>query len=151
MSKKGAFALFAGLLAGAATGVLFSPTSGKKFRDKLQKEIKKGGYGKDSIYTHFKGLAEEVKNSAEDGIKATGLDKKVKNVANKAKATTKKTMKKVKSTKAKVKKVAKAVKAEIKDDMKKAKKVTKAVKAELKSDVKKIKKVAAKKTTPKKK
>lgn len=76
MSKKGMFALFAGLVAGTATGVLFSPTSGKKFRESLKKEVKAGGTGSKSVYKHFKALATNIKQTAEEEIKSSGLDKK---------------------------------------------------------------------------
>jgi gas vesicle protein len=145
MSKKGIFALAIGI----ATGVLFSPTTGKKFREKLQKEIKKGGYGKDSIYGHFKGLAEEIKQATEDGIQKSGLDKKAAKVIKKVNTAKNKLIRTAVKTEAKIE-------AKVKNTVKKTVKKAKAIKKQVpttksaKSAVKKIvKKAVQPKTTTK--
>lgn len=161
MSKKGIFALAIGIAAGAATGVLFSPTSGKKFRDKLKKEVQKGGFGKDSIYSHFKGLAEEIKHAAEEGIEKAGLDEKAAKIVRKVKSAKNKLVKKAatveKQVEQKVKSTAKkALKNKsVASVVKKAKKVQKAVTSKAKpatpsKSTKAAKKPSASKSTTKK-
>lgn len=103
MSSKGKFALLVGLLAGAATGVLFTPTNGKKFREQLKKDVKKGGYGKDSLWKHFEGMANEIRETANEAYDGSKLDKKV----SKATKTVKSAQKKAKSNVSKAKTVAK--------------------------------------------
>jgi gas vesicle protein len=128
MSKKGIFALLAGVAAGTVTGVLFSPTSGKKFRQKLKKEIDSGGYGKKSLFTHFSGLAKDIKNAAETEMKNSGLDKKAKNFVEKVKTAEQNLEKKLKkSTKKVSKKATSKVKSAAKKTIKAANKVDKKV------------------------
>lgn len=151
MSKKGVFALFAGLVAGAATGVLFSPTSGKKFRDKLKKEIDKGGYGKDSLYTHFKGIAEDIKNTTEEGIELAQKNPKVAKAVKKAVATKKKVSAKAKAVAkkvvSKVDKLEDQVSATVKKTKKTASKKVNAAKSTAKKVVKKAAATKKKVTT----
>ncbi len=124
MSKRGKLALFVGLAAGVATGVLFTPKSGKKFRDKLKKEIDKGTLNKDSLFSHFKTLANDIKLSAQKKISET--ESKAKKTVSKAKSTVKKAKAQVKTNTKKVtavvnkskkivKKAAKDIKTEISD------------------------------------
>lgn len=113
--SKGKFALMVGLLAGAATGVLFTPTNGKKFRDKLKKEIKKGGTGKNSLYKHFKDIAEEIKDSAADSLQGTKIEKKVKSQIKSAKSTAKKAKSAVRKSVKIAKSATKEIKSELKD------------------------------------
>lgn len=125
MASKGKFALMVGLLAGAATGVLFTPTNGKKFRDKLKKEIKKGGFGKESLYKHFQSIANEIKDTASESIKGTELEKAVKKTvkqattkANSAKKDVKSKVKKAKAAAKKSVKIAKNASKEIQKEFK---------------------------------
>jgi gas vesicle protein len=132
MSNKGKFALLVGLAAGVATGVLFSPTSGKKFRTKLKKEIDKGGLGKESLFTYFKGLANEIKTTADKKLTDAKVTKsKITDKVSKVKKSATK-----KATKAKKTVTAKAKKA--KTVVKKSKKIAKEAVAEIAQEVKNL-------------
>jgi gas vesicle protein len=77
MSHKGKLALLIGLAAGAATGILFAPTKGKEFRKKMKKEIADGGMGEKSLWNHFKGMANEIKDVSEDAYSGSSAEKAV--------------------------------------------------------------------------
>jgi gas vesicle protein len=117
-----------GLLAGAATGVLFTPVNGKKFRDKLSKEIKKGGYGKESLYKHFQSIAHEIKDTASESLKGTELEKTVKQKVKQAKT-------KAKTAKKEVKSKVKQAKSAAKKSIKIAKDASKEIKKEIKGSM----------------
>ena len=53
-------ALFAGLIAGTALGVLFSPKKGKEIRKNISDEIDKGGTGLKSIKDTLFGVGHEI-------------------------------------------------------------------------------------------
>jgi gas vesicle protein len=136
MSKRGKLALFVGLAAGVATGVIFSPDSGKKFRDKLKKEIDKGTLNKDSLFSHFKTLANDIKAKAAEKLSETESKtkktvSKVKKAAGKAKSTAKSTVKKAKTE---VKSTAKKVKTAVK----KSKKIASDAVSEIKDELKEV-------------
>ena len=63
---KGLKALVAGVIAGTALGVLFSPKKGTEIRKDLQKEIKGGGSGFHTVKGTLMGMGAEVKDVVGD-------------------------------------------------------------------------------------
>jgi len=131
---KGLKALVAGVVAGTALGIFFSPKKGKELRKGIKSEVKKGGTGldvlKDTVVEMGKDIGETCKECYEDlsdteefqegKKKATEYAKMAKTEATKAykKNVPLKTRRKVKKT---VKK-AKASVEKAKKQIKKAKK-----------------------------
>ena len=50
---------------GTILGVLFAPRKGKEMREKLKAEVKKGGYGAETLKESFIGIGKEVGAAAE--------------------------------------------------------------------------------------
>lgn len=63
---KGIKALLAGLLAGTALGILFSPKKGGDIRKNFKKELDEGGIGLDTLKDTVVGIGKEIKDSAQD-------------------------------------------------------------------------------------
>lgn len=63
---KGLKALLAGLLAGTALGILFSPKKGEDIRKNFKKEINSGGTGLNTLKDTVVGLGKEIGDSAKD-------------------------------------------------------------------------------------
>lgn len=78
---KGKFSLFLGALLGATFGLLFAPTKGKEFREKLKKEREKGGSGFDTVKSHAEKMHSDIAGSIQQITKC----KKFKQITNKAK------------------------------------------------------------------
>jgi gas vesicle protein len=116
---KGLKSLAAGLLAGTALGILFSPKKGKEIRKGIKNEIEEGGTGlcslKETVLEMGKEIGDtckecytEVKNSEEFSKGKETLKKAYKeNVPKKARKTISEGISKAKKTVEKVKKAAK--------------------------------------------
>lgn len=60
---KGLKALLAGLLAGTALGILFSPKKGKEIRKDLKTEVDKGGTGLKTVTDTIVEMGKEIKGT----------------------------------------------------------------------------------------
>lgn len=63
---KGLKSLIAGIAAGTALGVLFSPKKGKDIRDGIKKEIHKGGSGLSEIKETLVGMGKDLHETCKD-------------------------------------------------------------------------------------
>lgn len=72
--------LIAGLLAGTALGILFSPDKGDKIRKDIKKEINKGGTGLSTIFGVYKKMGKEIGESAKETYENEEFQKKVEKV-----------------------------------------------------------------------
>lgn len=100
--------LIAGLLAGTALGILFSPDKGDKIRKDIKKEVDKGGTGLSTIFGVYKKMGKEIGETAQvEKIKDYGkklvkdnvpvkYQKQAKGAFQKAKSVAKKAVKRVK-------------------------------------------------------
>ncbi|MBI2634325.1 YtxH domain-containing protein [Candidatus Peregrinibacteria bacterium] len=66
---KGLKGLIAGVIAGTALGVLFSPDKGDKIREKFKKERKDGGTGLKTVSDTLGKIGKEIGESAHDTYK----------------------------------------------------------------------------------
>lgn len=136
---KGLKSLVAGVLAGTALGVLFSPKKGDEIRSKLKKDFKGGGTGlgviKDTMTEMGKDIGETAKHAydqiSENPKVKRAIKKgvsKAKSEFNKAKKAVKGQVKKASAGKAQQAKAAvKGVKKAVEKTAKKAKKAVKRV------------------------
>jgi gas vesicle protein len=58
--------LFFGLLSGAVLGVLFAPDAGKKMREKMKSEMKKGGTGLSALKKSFVDMGHDILETVDD-------------------------------------------------------------------------------------
>lgn len=63
---KGLKALFAGLLAGTAVGILFAPKKGAETRQKIKSEIKHGGTGLSAVKDTLEGVGKEISGTCKE-------------------------------------------------------------------------------------
>ena len=140
---KGLKSLFAGILAGTALGILFSPKKGKHVRKDIKEEVDEGGTGlssiKDTIVEMGKDIGETCKECYEE-VTDSDEYKKGKKKLKKATSDAKKEAKKLYKEKVPAK-----TRKKIKDTVKKAKKTTKDTISKAKKTVKKVKKKVTKK------
>ncbi|MFH1284140.1 MAG: YtxH domain-containing protein [Candidatus Peregrinibacteria bacterium] len=97
---KGLKSLLAGLVGGAALGILFAPKKGEELRKDLKKEVDSGGTGLDTVRSTVVGMGKEIGESCKtcSGKVASSKEykegrKKVEKVISKARKTLKKRMK----------------------------------------------------------
>jgi len=65
---KGLKSLIAGVLAGTAIGVMFSPKKGDEIRKEIKDEVEKGGSGLKAIKDTVVGLGKRIGESAKDAF-----------------------------------------------------------------------------------
>lgn len=134
---KGLKSLFAGLLAGTALGILFSPKKGKDIRKDLKSEVDEGGTGLKTVSNTLVEMGKEIKGTCTecyDEIRGSEEYKEGKEklslYAKKAKKEVKKvykdkvpakTRKKIEKTVTKAKKVAKGAISKAKEVVDKVK------------------------------
>lgn len=63
---KGLKSLFAGIVAGTALGILFSPKKGEDIRKNFKNEIKKGGTGLKTLKATVTELGEDIGETAKE-------------------------------------------------------------------------------------
>jgi len=128
---KGFKSLVAGLLAGTALGVLFSPNKGEDIRNKIKEEIDSGGNGLNAVKDTLTAMGKDIGETASDAYEDFEKNPKVKKKKAKAKKYVKKTIdehvskdtqKKAKSAYSKAKKGAKKAASEVKKAASKVKK-----------------------------
>ncbi len=84
-------ALFAGLLAGTAVGILFAPKKGADTRNKIRSEIKHGGTGFSAVKETLEGVGKDLSGSCKECVE----DKRVKKYTKMAKDEAKKLVNKI--------------------------------------------------------
>mgnify|MGYP001603967706 FL=1 len=93
---KGLKSLFAGIIAGTALGVLFSPKKGTEIRKDFQKEFKKGGTGIQTAKSTLTGMGKEIASTESFQKGAGKVKKEAHSTFKKAKEAAKNAVKKVK-------------------------------------------------------
>lgn len=97
---KGLKGLLAGIVAGTALGILFSPKKGEEIRKGLKKEIKDGGTGLNTLKATVSEMGQDISETAKDTyseVKKSPQYKKGRLQAKKAHKAVKKVVAKAKS------------------------------------------------------
>lgn len=68
--------LLAGLVAGTAVGLLFSPKKGSEIRKDFKKEIKGGGVGLNTAKSTLTGMGKDIGETVKEGYDKIPEDKK---------------------------------------------------------------------------
>ncbi len=68
--------LLAGIIAGTAVGVLFSPKKGSDIRKEFKKEIKGGGVGFNTAKETLTDMGKDIGDTCKDGYDSIPADKK---------------------------------------------------------------------------
>lgn len=131
---KGLKALLAGIVAGTALGVLFSPGKGDEIRKNIKKEIDEGGTGFNSIGSTLKHMGKDMSTTAREAYQdlsetemyqeaqRKGKDLYDENLSAAQKRKVKKTIKDAKKSVNKAKKTVKKATSKAKKTVDKAKK-----------------------------
>ena len=110
---KGLKSLFAGLLAGATLGILFSPNKGEEIRKKLKSELDQGGSGVDTLKSTVSGFGKDIGKTISEVSDSETYKKGRKEVEKLVKENT--TAAQRRKAKSAVKKAKKTVKKAVKD------------------------------------
>ncbi|MEK7673484.1 MAG: YtxH domain-containing protein [Patescibacteria group bacterium] len=94
---KGLKSLIAGIVAGTALGVLFSPKKGTDIRKNLKKEVKGGGIGLTTIKDTLVDMGKDIGDTYNETGLSGKLKKKATSAYSKVKSKAKKTYEKVKN------------------------------------------------------
>ncbi len=139
---KGLKSLLAGLLAGTAIGVLFSPEKGSKIRKDLKSEFDKGGTGIKTLKSTMQEMGKDIGDTCKDTYDDVSQSEefkagkaKVKEYSRKAKKEAEKFVKKnvPAKTRKKVTKTVKKAKDTVKKAQKSAKKTVNKISSKLKN------------------
>ncbi|MFH1218243.1 MAG: YtxH domain-containing protein [Candidatus Peregrinibacteria bacterium] len=91
---RGLKALIAGVVAGTALGILFSPKNGKDFRKKVKDEVEKGGTGLGTIKDTLKEMGKDIGGTCKECYEDISKSEELHKAANNAKEELKKAYRK---------------------------------------------------------